>query len=224
MKKIFTFFSLSFWLNCAITFSAFAIHDITAINITPTNHQIQFCFDLDTRKLYLDKMYVAAITEEGNIFTIKPISDSFTLHDLSTNPAPIFSEWQKNSEPICLGPFEKTSLQNIDLYAGVGLSIDDVIQKQNYIRFFNGFPPFPQNEKTWTIMVYMVGSDLEEKPHRKGGHHWASKDFLEMLQGSSQAPPNSTNLIISTGGSTRNGWNTVKRTFIQNGQQYVFED
>lgn len=45
-----------------------------------------------------------------------------------------------------------------------------------------------------------------------------------MLQGSSQAPSNSTNLIISTGGSTRNGWQTVKRTVIQNGQQYVLED
>jgi len=221
MKKI-IFFILLFSFSYFCPLSAFAIHDTVAINTIPTDNQVQFCFDLDTRKLYLDKMYVAAITEEGNTFVVKPTSDSFTLHDLET--APIFTEWHKNSEPICLGPFEKVSLQNLDLYAGVGLSLDDVIQKQSYLQFFNGFPSLPQPETTWTIMVYMVGSDLEEKPHRKGGHHWASKDFLEMLQGSSQSSSNITNLVITTGGSTRNGWQTVKRTFIQNGQQYVLED
>ncbi|EDN65574.1 secreted protein [Beggiatoa sp. PS] len=105
MKTLLTFFISTSLFSCFIPFSTFAIHDITAINIIPTNHQVQFCFDLDTRKLYLDKMYVAAITEEGSLFTIKPTSDSFTLHDLSTNPAPIFSEWHKDSEPICLGSF-----------------------------------------------------------------------------------------------------------------------
>ena len=223
MKTLLTLINITLF-SYFLPFSVFAIHDIAAINVTPTNHQVQFCFDLDTHSPYLDKLYIAAITEEGNIFTIQPTSDSFTLRDLSTEPALIFSEWQEDSEPTCLGPFEKTSLQNMGLYAGVGFSIDDVIQNQNYTQFFNGFLPLPQTETTWTVMVYVVGSDLEESPYRKGGHHWASKDLQEMLQGSSQAPPNSTNLIISTGGSTRNGWQTVKRTFIQNGQQYVLED
>jgi hypothetical protein len=77
-------------------------------------------------------------------------------------------------------------------------------------------------------MVYMVGSDLEAKPGRKGGHHWATKDILEMLDGtalsSSSFSNQTSNLVITTGGSTRNGWSTVKRTLIENGQQHVLED
>jgi hypothetical protein len=65
MKTLFTLVINITLFSYFLSFSAFAIHDIAAINVTPTNHQVQFCFDLDTRKLHLDKLYIAAITEEG---------------------------------------------------------------------------------------------------------------------------------------------------------------
>ena len=51
---------------------------------------------------------------------------------------------------------------------------------------------------SWTIMVYMCGSDLES-----GSYHFASADIREMLSVSGQ--PDDVNVIIETGGSR--SWN-----------------
>ena len=206
---------------------SFAVYDQLALNIEPSENQLNFCFRLDGN----DKnqhYYIAALVHEKILF-VAPNQESFTITEwVPEIEPPMFGKWGRRGA-ACLGPFEKDVLQDIEIYAGVGSSFDDLLQKQNYTRFFHGFLALPQAKKTWTIMVYMVASDLEnkrlkldKKTGKKKGR-WASKDFLEMLQGTSQAPDN-TNLIITTGGSTRNGWQTVKRTFIQNGQQYVLED
>jgi hypothetical protein len=73
-------------------------------------------------------------------------------------------------------------------------------------------------------MVYLVGSSLERAIGSRGGvtKGYASKDILEMLAGTRQL--NNVNVVISTGGSARAGWKTVKRSLIRAGHQYVLED
>ena len=219
-------------LIVALSHPAFALYDFAAINIIPNTDQISFCLDYDTRKIdrtetgYIaDNLYIATVTKPaGELLFVEPTTDAFKMTPWpSSGNAPIFSKWRANSEPICLGPFAKPALQNSSIYAGLGNSLQDIMQRNSLIKFFDGFPKLPPSEKTWTIMVYLVGSDLEAKPNRKAGYHWASKDILEMLAGTT-LPNTTSNLVISTGGSTRNGWNTVKRAIIQNGQHHVLED
>jgi hypothetical protein len=109
------------------------------------------------------------------------------------------------------------TLGSSDIYAGVGKNIDDVVNKKNYARIFDSTPIEKGGKKEWTIMVYMLGSDLESRGKA------ASKDIMEMLAGSSNSA-DSINLILTTGSSERLGWETLKRIYIQNGQQYVLED
>ncbi len=222
--------TITFLLMLAFASEALALYDFAAIDIKPEDEQISFCLEYDTQiqilaELYFaDNLYIAAVTKPGEILFVEPTAEAFTITPwLPGNNAPIFSQWPNQTGPICLGPFPKSGLQDIAIYAGIGNDIDDALQRNSILKVFDGFPELPQPEKTWTVMVYMVGSDLEAKPNRKGGDHWASKDILEMLAGTA-VPNTTTNLVISTGGSTRNGWNTVKRTFIQNGQVHVLED
>jgi len=109
-------------------------------------------------------------------------------------------------------------MQSISVYAGVGTSLDEVQAKNRYAKIFSGFAELPQPTKKWTIMVYVVGSDLEKRGK------WASQDILEMLAGTSQPNSDAVSLVVSTGGSNRYGWDTIKRTFISNGQQYTIDD
>jgi hypothetical protein len=221
--------TITFLLMLAFASEALALYDFAAIDIKPEDEQISFCLEYDTQiqilaELYFaDNFYIAAVTKPGDILFVEPTAEAFTTTPwLPGDNAPIFSQWRNKTGPICLGPFPKSGLQDIAIYAGIGNDIDDALQRNNILKVFDGFPELPQPEKTWTVLVYMVGSDLEVKPNGKG-KHWASKDILEMLAGTA-VPNTTTNLVISTGGSTRNGWNTVKRTFIQNGQVHVLED
>ena len=215
-------------LILAFSNPAFALYDFAAINTIPDNDQVSFCLEYDTRKADLpsyvaDNLYIAAVAKPaGEILFVEATLDGINVNPMpSSGNAPVFSKWHSNSEPTCLGPFPKPALQDFSIYAGLGDSLEDVMQRSSVVKFFDGFPELPPPEKAWTVMVYVVGSDLEAKPKRKEGHHWASKDIIEMLEGTTNT---STNLVITTGGSTRNGWDTVKRSFIQNGQQYVLED
>jgi hypothetical protein len=219
MKKIIVFLGF-----VCLSSQAWAIYDFVTINTIPRQYDMQFCFSLDRLKvefgepMYIaDKLYLAALSNQ-EIFLVNALVSGVKLTNLNeqVEPQP-FIQGRRNSE-ICLGPFPKEMLKDYQLIAGIGDSLNDVIQRAHYKTFFSGFANTPQFPKEWTIMVYMVGSDLESR-NRHG-----SKDILEMLEGSSQSPPNISNLIITTGGSSRNGWQTVKRTFIQNGQQYVLED
>jgi len=45
-----------------------------------------------------------------------------------------------------------------------------------------------------------------------------------MLAGTSQPNSDAVSLVVSTGGSNRYGWQTIKRAFISNGQKYVLDD
>ncbi|KHD08771.1 hypothetical protein PN36_05085 [Candidatus Thiomargarita nelsonii] len=201
MKKLFL-------LLLIFTPQALAIYDLAAINITPTEDKISFCFEYDTQA---DNLYIATVTKEAEILFVEPTPEGdVVLTQWSNNDVPIFSN---NPKPICLNPFAKSDIQPLQLYAGIGNSLEDVIAQNRFIKFFDGFPELPKPEKAWTVMVYMVGAELEQ-----ARHHWASKDILEMLQGTT------SHLVLTTGGSTRNGWTTVKRSLIENGQQYVIED
>ncbi|MEN8218972.1 MAG: clostripain-related cysteine peptidase [Pseudomonadota bacterium] len=206
---------LIFLLIFSFSSQALALYDFVAINITPKENQISFCFEYDTQ-LY-DNLYIATVTQQAEILFVEPTPEGGVTLTQWGNEVPVFSQWRNNHKPICLNPFAKSALQELQIYAGIGNSLEDVIQRNRILKFFDGFTELPKPEKAWTVMVYMVGADLE------AGHHWASKDILEMLQGTASSN-NTTNIVITTGGSTRNGWTTVKRSLIENGQQYVLSD
>jgi hypothetical protein len=221
------FFSLPLYL--LLTTPTFALYDAVSINTVPTGNDTTFCFSQDTSPkisfdtLKLDNlMYLAATTNYTDFFFLTPTAietePSVQVWQLPTEP-PIFSQWNKNGPVVnCLGPFDNAMLQSFKLYIGVSNSFSDLLQNQKYRQFFNGFVTLPQPPKNWTVMVYMVGSDLESRG-RNG-----SKDLLEMLTGTTPTSSDTTNLVLTTGGSTREGWKTVKRSLIQDGQYYVLED
>ncbi|MBF0203030.1 MAG: hypothetical protein HQK67_01680 [Desulfamplus sp.] len=216
--------------------NALAIYDKIAINITPNDNDVNFCFDFDTLTYVqgsstVNKAYLAAITDAGDILFVslkEPMITSWTPV-IPTNQIPAFMERGKEDTPACIGEFNKEAINNIDLYLAIGTSFDEALSQNRLIRFFDGFPTTPQPEREWTVMVYMVGSDLESK-----SKHWASKDILEMVQGSAlgvagssdqiKNENDSANIVVATGGSNRSGWDTLKRSWIHNGQNYVMED
>jgi len=208
MKKLFLL------LIFTLSPQALAIYDLVAINITPTEDKISFCFEYDTQLDSADNLYIATVSKEAEILFVEPTPEGDVILTQWGNDVPIFSN---NPKLICLNPFAKSDIQPLQLYAGIGNSLEDVIAQNRIIKFFDGFPELPKPEKAWTVMVYMVGADLEQ-----AGHHWASKDILEMLQGTTTNQ--TSHLVLTTGGSTRNGWTSVKRSLIENGQQHVLQD
>ncbi len=65
---------------------------------------------------------------------------------------------------------------------------------------------------TRTVLVYMVGSDLESKSGA------ATADINEMLKVGSNA---NLNIVITTGGAEKDGWRTVKRYLIPKGTKTI---
>ncbi|EDN71509.1 clostripain [Beggiatoa sp. PS] len=195
-----------------ITSPVFAVYDLVAIDIIPSEKDIKFCFHLDATE---SEMYLA-MTENHQDFWF--FDEQLALTPLQSDTIPRFL--QKKFRASCFGPYSNETLQNLKLYVGAGDSFDDVLENQKYLQFFDGFPTLTDDEKPWTVLVYIVGSDLERRNRNTPGH--ASKDILEMLAGSRQA--NNVNVVIATGGSSRTGWDTVKRSLIRNGQRYILED
>lgn len=68
---------------------------------------------------------------------------------------------------------------------------------------------------TRTVLIYMVGSDLESKGDA------ASNDLAEMMKVGSD---NNLNIIVETGGANKDGWKTVKRYLIHNGSKELITD
>ena len=66
-------------------------------------------------------------------------------------------------------------------------------------------------EAEWTMLVYMVGSDLETNGNN------ATLDINEMLAGATTTA--NSNIILLTGGANKAGWETPKSWKIENGQQ-----
>lgn len=208
-------------------FPSWAIYDVVNINITPNKKNISFClninnpvFSFDTLQYKNNFLYLAAIINQDVFLLSKEENGElgFNKNDNDGTPLP-FQTYKRNSPPNCIGSFDIKSLENINLYAGVGSSYKNILEKQNYLPIFNGNQrTTPTTTKPWTVMVYMVGSDLESRGK------WASKDILEMIQGSQHISEDDLNLVITTGGSQREGWQTVKRSWVKSGQQHVLQD
>jgi hypothetical protein len=210
-------FLLYLLLTTLLPSNVAAVYDTLSIDITPTANNVQFCFNPNYS--LFGHTYLAAQIG-NNFFFLSQTTDKGppNLHPwLPGSEPPIFAEG--GSKAVCLGPFPKTSLQGLSVYAGVGVTLEKLLNTGNYAKIFDGFVPLPQPAKAWTVMVYMVGSSLES-----GSNHWASKDILEMLRGTNQTSADAINVVATTGGSQRYGWNTVKRLFIHNGQQDVLAD
>jgi len=212
-----------FLCYCLFVTPTFAVYDLVSIDIAPSSEGTKFCFYLDTDE---QEMYLAFKAKNNPEFLF--FDEELALFPIDTPP--IFLV--KKTRPSCFGPFSDEVLQNIELYAGAGANFDDVVSNQKYLKIFDGFPTLTSDEKQWTIMVYLVGSTLEseirqEKPGESGKatiKGYASKDILEMLAGTLQSNDSNINVVVSTGGSARAGWKTVKRSLIRDGQQYVLED
>ena len=202
------------------TFPAFAIYDLASINITPSPQGTSFCFLLDSTGT--KKMYLASTVDEKDFLFLSPTTTGtieFTPWQPPAEP-PVFIE--KKIRPNCFGPFTTDILQGIKLYAGVGNSFSELLEQQQYLKIFANQPPLTGEEKAWTVMVYQVGSSLERVATKTSGN--ASKDILEMLAGMQLPANRNINVVVTTGGSSREGWRTVKRSFIRDGQWYVLED
>jgi hypothetical protein len=205
----------------------FAIHDTAEINIIPQNENINFCFNLDKGNVYFennqvitDKLYLVGTLDQQNFFSILPAADrqSVLIAPFKSDNNDYFQTFKATNTSICSGNLPKTSLNNLKLFAGVGKDLTDVLQHQKYLQVFSGFTTLPQPSKEWTVMVYMVGADLETNGRA------ASKDILEMLSGTQLDNQSKINVVLSTGGSQRGNWHNLKRTFINQGQSYVIED
>jgi hypothetical protein len=86
-------------------------------------------------------------------------------------------------------------------------------------------PQLPRPMGEWTVMVYMVASDLEALESEDGPKkEFASQDISEMLQGTKSNNSDAVHVVVTTGGSKAPNWDTVKRSFIHNGQRHVLAD
>lgn len=68
-----------------------------------------------------------------------------------------------------------------------------------------------QQEKDWTLLVYIVGSDLES------GSNAATTDIAEMIAGATSTEY--VNVLLLTGGANKPGWETPRSFLIADGQQ-----
>ncbi len=68
-----------------------------------------------------------------------------------------------------------------------------------------------QVQKDWTLLVYIVGSDLES------GSNAATTDIAEMIAGATSTEY--VNVLLLTGGSNKPGWETPRSFLIADGQQ-----
>ncbi|MBF0412640.1 MAG: hypothetical protein HQK70_08010 [Desulfamplus sp.] len=218
-------------LTLCMSKESIAIYDKIAINITPQENEIQLCFDFDTKSYlasdntsYLDKSYLIGITDNSDVFFISNGVEGLEVFPWQPDvEPPPFLLWTPKKDPFCFPMLNKDALKPFDLYCAVGTSFSDAIAANRYIRFFDGsFPTLPQPKKEWTVMVYMVGSNLE--PEGLKDKKNASKDIVEMINGSSNIKLDNFNIALTTGGSLRYGWDTVKRSWIHQGQQYVLEN
>ncbi|OQW90573.1 MAG: hypothetical protein BWK78_06655, partial [Thiotrichaceae bacterium IS1] len=185
--------------------SSFAIYDLASINITPGPQGTTFCFMLDTAE---KQMYLALTLSHQNLLFLSPAAAgtlNFTAWQPPTEP-PVFL--QRKIRPDCYGPFPTATLQDVQLYVGVGDSLSEVLEQQKYLKIFDGVPTLTVETKPWTVMVYQVGSSLEREVPPLGSSPEAvakttgnaSKDLLEMLAGM-QVPENrNLNVVIATGG------------------------
>jgi hypothetical protein len=207
--------------------ASLAIYDRVAINIIPEAEQTKFCFFIDTHQA---EMYLALTTENQTFQFLSDSEAGLTMTAWQPPVAPpVFLK--KRMRPSCFGPYPNTMLEGMHLYAGIGHSFDEIVAKQQYRPIYTLPVSLPAPEKAWTVMVYLIGADLEmtkgdaliRQPSSVKGY--ASHDILEMLAGSENPHlEESTHVVITTGGSIREGWKTVKRSVILNGQQHVMAD
>ena len=194
-----------------------AIYDILGIDVMPRDGNIRFCIDPDYSNTSIGEPYVAAIWQ-GNLYFLSCVNSNIiiTPYDPSVE-MPIFRH--KSEGKFCFGPFSVSALNGIQLFGAVGTSLGDALENGRYGCFYAGMPSLPTTKARWTIMIYMIGSSLEDHAYRL-----ASKDIEEMIEGSKALKDDLVNVVLCTGGAWRTGWQTTKHSIIKNGQLYVIED
>ncbi len=212
--------------------SADALYDQVAFDISVSDGNIGFSFtpDGNLSKGNPLNLYIAALIGT-DIYFFNRNSQPFGLEKFSPNaePSPFIVSSPDDGHPVPLtlaisdegtpAPFDISTLNGIRFFAGSGSSVADFLVRGNLVQFYAGtVPTLPQPKRKWTVMVYMVGSTLES------GQKNASKDILQMISGSMGLPENLVNIVVTTGGSKRNGWEHVKRSFIHGGQIDPIED
>ncbi len=202
-----------------------AIYDLAAIDIAPANGATRFCFTADTDA---QKLFLALTPDAQEFLFLSPAADgslSVSPWQYGTEPPALTTNRRRN--PVCFGPYPDTLLNGVQLYAAAGNSLQDSLEKGQYQRIFAGFPVPGEELREWTVMVYMIGSTLEKTtggirlPVVKG---YGSQDLVEMIHGTAASAGGPYHAVVATGGSTREGWKSLKYAQVRDGQLYPLQD
>ncbi|MBF0302171.1 MAG: hypothetical protein HQK73_03955, partial [Desulfamplus sp.] len=209
-------------------FEALCIYDQVAFDIKIKDSKISISLKPDYNQYTkpFTNMYVAAVIGSDIYFLYKN-GDNLSLEQFNsaTEPPSFIKKNEKGEIPEIelMNQWDINWLDNILLFAGIGSSLTDMLNSGSLVCFYDGQQVvLPQPARKWTVMVYMVGSDLEGgfgSSDRK-----ATNDIMQMIQGSIGLNPDTVNVVLTTGGSTRKGWDSVRRSWIYNGQYYNIED
>lgn len=212
--------------------SAAAIYDQIAFDISAGDGTLKFSFTPDYKQdqnmfstsndiKTFNALYLAALIGQ-DIYFLNRTNGVLGIEPFTPGVEPRPFTEDHGSEAL-LGSFDVPILQDVNIFAGTGSSVEDFLTSGSFVQLYDGrMPDLPQPSKDWTVMVYMVGSNLEGGLNSKKRN--ASKDIMQMLSGSKALSNDSINIVLSTGGSKRKGWERVKRSFIQNGILYPMKD
>ncbi|WP_222424162.1 hypothetical protein, partial [Desulfamplus magnetovallimortis] len=222
-----------------IPIQVFAIYDQIAFDVAVKDNTVTFAFTPDYKQdLDRDGNLVQRVAPDikpfYNLYVVALNTDGFYFinnnqgilekekFDPAVEPSPLITRSSHGLETV-MGSFNVAELNNTYFFAGSGSSLLDLLTTGSFVQLYAGYiPAIPQPERQWTIMVYMVGSDLEGDSGTKTRN--ASNDIMQMIAGSAGLNSNTVNIVITTGGSKRNGWQTVKRSFIHNGTLHAMAD
>lgn len=218
------FKKMLFLLILIYPFDAFCIYDQVALDIKVKDGTIAISFtpDYNQNIKKFTALYVAALIGNDIYFFYKN-QGNLALEKLIPGIEPHFFTNEYSTEAVLLPQSDLQLINNIQLFAGTGSSLTDMVSNGSIVCFYDGQPPqLPQPKRKWTVMVYMVGSNLEGEIGSKKRN--ATNDIMQMIQGSAVINPDTANVVLTTGGSTRKGWESVKRSWIHNGQYHHIED
>lgn len=218
------FKKMLFLLILIYPFDAFCIYDQIALDIKVKDGKIAISFtpDYNQNIKKFTALYVAALIGNDIYFFYKN-QGNLALEKLIPGIEPHFFTDEYSTEAVLLPQLDLQLINNIQLFAGTGSSLTDMVSNGSIVCFYDGQPPqLPQPKRKWTVMVYMVGSNLEGETGSKKRN--ATNDIMQMIQGTAVINPDTANVVLTTGGSTRKGWESVKRSWIHNGQYHHIED
>ncbi len=194
-----------------------AVYDLVAVDIINHHGNTEFCLRLDTLDSNINQLYLAVTLDyQHYLFLSHNQANELTLTPLGAEQPPFFS---LRGQPVgCVGPYPTDLLQPYKVFVAAGNSLMDSLGRGQYREIFSGTPSLPRPARNWTLLIYMIGSDMESRGRQ------ASREILEMLEGSLQPGAQAGHIVLMTGGSSRTAWNRLKLGWIENGRYHILQD